>query len=553
MAQDINTYWYNKLIDTLVIQTNGNNEKLMTLYLDKELNKMKLPYIIDSIGNILVVKNSETKTSGTYPCVVSHMDTVHSFVSDFAIYKDIDNNDILFAMSNNKRTGIGGDDKCGVFACLYLLKAIPKLKVVFFTREESGCIGSKNINKKFFDDCRYIIQLDRKGNSDIIQTYCGDKTVSHEFSSEIGNIKKKYGYKKATGTVTDVMKLWDRKVGISCLNLSCGYNQPHTIYETVSISSLWNSIKFTEEIIQTLKPKKYVSIPPKRVQTVVATVGSYSYNNNIKKQCDVCKVWTKQALLYRNGNNLLCFTCQKEIFDAQKKLERQSKQENSVDDYNSEDTKIWKYYNPISAIKGEKCDNCKKDSGMVFLYKVGESNFCYTCAEKYLKTLISAGKTPPLLNSKKNKTKEEENDRLSHNCNICGKKLEKGVPFIYKQELGEFICNACELKYKSSITSAIIKHNKRTLNLPNDKKSKADACTLCNKTIWEGTNDWVESDGFPYCIDCWDGIKKYYEPDSCVICHKELSGASCTTVKIWCTELNGFLCEKCNKKHRKHR
>jgi hypothetical protein len=36
-----------------------------------------------------------------------------------------------------KPTGIGGDDKCGVYACLELLKELPNLKAAFFVSEET--------------------------------------------------------------------------------------------------------------------------------------------------------------------------------------------------------------------------------------------------------------------------------------------------------------------------------------------------------------------------------------------------------------------------------
>jgi len=305
----MDTYWFNKLLDLLKVQTNSKNEKLMVLYLDKELKKLKLPYHIDAAGNILVTKGK----AKTYPCVVSHMDTVHNFVDDFRVYTDIDDKDILFALNGKQRTGIGGDDKCGIFACLYLLTTIPQIKVVFFSREENGCKGSKAINKKFFADCRYLIQLDRRGCRDFIQAYWGNKTISHDFSSEIGIIKKKYKYKNCIGTVTDVMKLWNDRVGVSCINLSCGYYKPHTAYEYISVNDLWHSVKFTEEIVNTMKPKRYTSLPPKPT-VVEVSYASNSYKNSLS-QCVKCKKWKKEALLYDVWNKIdhitekLCYSC----------------------------------------------------------------------------------------------------------------------------------------------------------------------------------------------------------------------------------------------------
>lgn len=307
----MNKYWLSKLFEVLNIQTNSENEKLMVLYLDKELRKLKLPYIIDAAGNLLVTKGKAT----TYPCVTSHMDTVHSFVDDFKVYYDEDDNDLLFAMNGKHRVGIGGDDKCGVFGCLYLLETIPQIKVVFFSREERGCRGSEAIDKRFFKDCRYLIQLDRNGSRDFIQTYWSKKTISHEFSSEIGLIKKKYKYKNATGTVTDVMKLWNNKVGVSCINLSCGYYKAHTAYEYISISSLWHSVKFTEEVVNTMKPKKYPSLPPPPI-----VVNTTHYNSGLYSICSMCYKYKKDTLLYVLGEEYhekkgkkVCYPCKEKL------------------------------------------------------------------------------------------------------------------------------------------------------------------------------------------------------------------------------------------------
>jgi len=325
----MDTYWFDKLLSLLMVQSNSENEKLMVLYLDKELKKLKLTYQIDPAGNILVVKCKSVKPLKTYPCVVSHMDTVHNFVDNFKLYQDKDDNDILFAMSNGQRVGIGGDDKCGIFACLYLLKVMPQIKVVFFSREENGCKGSTAINKEFFADCRYLIQLDRRGNRDFIQTYWGEKTISHEFSSEIGIVKKKYKYKNMVGTVTDVMKLWKNKVGISCINLSCGYYQPHSKYEYISIDDLWHSTKFTEEIINTMKPKRYISLPPKAIAVKTSyIINTYTKTPSIYSQCSVCKKWKRDALLYevqggskkqaKHGKKKICWPCKKELMESNK-------------------------------------------------------------------------------------------------------------------------------------------------------------------------------------------------------------------------------------------
>lgn len=287
-------YWYDKLVEVCSVQSYSSNEKRMVLYLAEQLSKMNnVVWYIDNIGNILVIKDDVSAVDvKTYPCVVSHLDTVHKLRDDYCVVKKILKNqdgtnrrEILrasTAIKNGTNTGIGGDDKCGIFSCLYFLEKLPKLKVVFFTQEETGRVGSKGIDHAFFDDCRYIIQLDRRNSSDFIAKYSGERTISHKFASTIGKAKKQYGYKNTTGLFTDSLGLWDDRVGISALNLSCGYYEPHTANEYIVISELENAIHFTDVMIQLLGDKRYPSLPTQKKYT-----NFYNYTTQ-KKRCVVC-------------------------------------------------------------------------------------------------------------------------------------------------------------------------------------------------------------------------------------------------------------------------
>ena len=50
-------------------------------------------------------------------------------------------------------TGIGGDDKAGVFICLQLLEKLDSCKVFLPVAEETGCNGSKEADPEFFTRC----------------------------------------------------------------------------------------------------------------------------------------------------------------------------------------------------------------------------------------------------------------------------------------------------------------------------------------------------------------------------------------------------------------
>ena len=69
---------------------------------------------------------------------------------------------------NRRLEGLGADDKNGIWIALKCLEQFPVLKIAFFKEEEIGCGGSSVADMSFFKDCRYCIQADRKGSSDLI-------------------------------------------------------------------------------------------------------------------------------------------------------------------------------------------------------------------------------------------------------------------------------------------------------------------------------------------------------------------------------------------------
>jgi hypothetical protein len=122
------------------------------------------------------------------------------------------------------------------------------MKCVFFVSEEIGCQGSSCANLSFFDDCRYVVQCDRKGNSDIVTRYCGYALCSEEFLHDAA--PEKFGYSQSEGLITDVITLKTSGLNISCINLSCGYYLPHTPHEFTQVEDLMNCYRFVRHIIE---------------------------------------------------------------------------------------------------------------------------------------------------------------------------------------------------------------------------------------------------------------------------------------------------------------
>lgn len=197
----------------------------------------------DAKGNLLCTKGE----SETYPCLASHMDQVQrNHSNDFQC---VEGKDVVFGYSAKSREqqGLGADDKNGIYICLECLKKYDVLKVAFFVEEETGCGGSTSVDLDFFKDCRFIVQPDRRGGKDLITSmYCGE-VCSDDFIRAIGY--EEFGYKIERGSITDVGELVDMGVGISCLNLSCGYYEAHTDLEFTVLSELENCLCFVQHII----------------------------------------------------------------------------------------------------------------------------------------------------------------------------------------------------------------------------------------------------------------------------------------------------------------
>ena len=136
----------------------------------------------DAYGNLYAIKGE----AETYPCIVAHLDQV-TCCSHPRDFRACETRDIIFGYSAKEHSfcNLGADDKNGVFLSLEALKKYDCMKVVFFKEEEIGCRGSQNCMMSFFDDCRFVIQCDRKGNSDLITSIGCTDLCSEKFIQDV--------------------------------------------------------------------------------------------------------------------------------------------------------------------------------------------------------------------------------------------------------------------------------------------------------------------------------------------------------------------------------
>lgn len=202
----------------------------------------------DPAGNIYA-----SKGEGPWPCIVAHMDTVHRIEpGESLVPVEISGLVTGILYPSMQQGGIGGDDKCGIYAALRSWQSLDNVRVVFFVDEESGCNGSYASDAAFFRECRYVLQADRRGASDFVTDISGPLSSS-AFLKAVKPLLKKHGFSQSPGGLTDVMALRDIGVGVSVANMSAGYYEPHSRGEYIDLTALENTVALMLAICRKLK------------------------------------------------------------------------------------------------------------------------------------------------------------------------------------------------------------------------------------------------------------------------------------------------------------
>lgn len=203
------------------------------------------------VGNTYITKGK----ADTYPCVIAHTDTVHKIHDNFTVFEK---DDIMFAMdmSEGLQVGVGGDDKVGIYVALEMLREVGVIKVAFFRDEEHGCLGSIEADMNWFKNVEFVLQCDRQGYKDFVNTILGDKLFDRPFSSAISTILETYGKKETNqGGLTDVHQLVSNGLDVCVANMSCGYYRPHCDDEVIILNEVFSTRDMVFAIITSLGGK----------------------------------------------------------------------------------------------------------------------------------------------------------------------------------------------------------------------------------------------------------------------------------------------------------
>lgn len=248
-----------RLSEVLKIQTHSRQEDRMVHYLVSVCNEKGFKVDVDTHSNVYVTKGE----AEWYPCFVSHTDTVHSINDNMIVIetKTDDGRTLLTGMDSEtgKPSGIGGDDKCGVYLCLEMLDKLDNVKVAFFVSEEIGCLGSKHASPEFFSNVGYAIQYDSPEGDSMSYTLMGDTLfeADGEFCNTVGELILERGIEKwERHPFTDIWPLME-KFNFSCLNLAAGYYRMHTASEYVIVEDVQNAFELGLELHEKLGENFY--------------------------------------------------------------------------------------------------------------------------------------------------------------------------------------------------------------------------------------------------------------------------------------------------------
>ena len=215
---------------------------------------------MDRLGNLYIkvdrFNGLKFQEFNGYPTLACHLDQVQALHSDDFEVKQED--DMLYGWSeqNQRREGLGADDKNGIFICLRCLEECPRLKVYMAVGEEKGCIGSNRADMSFFEDSLYVLEPDCKGGEEIHTNLRGIPCASPDFDQALLEANSQFSifnfqFKLAPGKGSDIFALTLNGIGVSCANIPAGYHLPHKDDEYTVVAELEHTLAFIRHFVTT--------------------------------------------------------------------------------------------------------------------------------------------------------------------------------------------------------------------------------------------------------------------------------------------------------------
>lgn len=195
-------------------------------------------------GRTTAVKGEYILVRGEAPIMLlAHLDTVHKEpVRD--ICKSKGGNLIMSPQ------GIGGDDRCGVYALNAVYnRAAVKPWLLFTCNEEIGGVGARTFAKDHqkgklpeeLDSLKILVEIDRKGSNDAVYYDCDNPDFEDYITGK--------GFTTNWGSFSDISVVAP-ELGVAAVNLSSGYYNAHTQYEYINRKELNATVNKVLSIVE---------------------------------------------------------------------------------------------------------------------------------------------------------------------------------------------------------------------------------------------------------------------------------------------------------------
>ena len=201
------------------------NQATLKEYLDLHLQ---------DLGYTTVNKKGFLYAEGDIPVLlVAHLDTVHNEKAEIICFSE----DMRYVMSPQ---GIGGDDRCGVYMIMQLIRDF-KCHVLFCEDEECGGRGAnKFVASKLKPKVNFIVEMDRRGSNDAVFYHCDNP----EFTDFVLG----FGFEENHGTFSDISVIAP-PLNTAAVNISAGYYNEHRLFEYIDMLAVENNIRRIGEMI----------------------------------------------------------------------------------------------------------------------------------------------------------------------------------------------------------------------------------------------------------------------------------------------------------------
>jgi di/tripeptidase len=227
--------------------TNEQIQKLISYCLPKQMAlKAILTEELTARGREIVLNHGFLYTPGTHPVLlVAHMDTVHAKMPTKKDIAAASTEEILRC-----KQGIGGDDRCGIYIIMEIIKQLD-CHVLFCEDEEEGRKGAgKFCETDIRPDVQFIVEFDRKDHDHAVFYGCQNEDF-------IGFVTS-FGYRKEYGTYSDISDIAPH-LGIAAVNLSSGYYNAHGTDEYIRLDDIEPIIERAIPLIADIsKQYKYI-------------------------------------------------------------------------------------------------------------------------------------------------------------------------------------------------------------------------------------------------------------------------------------------------------